>query len=80
MKLDNVFKGKKDEINLSVKPSIKGESFKENKNTSVEIKYTQDAYWLIIDKDRIEIEGFTAQDSKELERIAHSNSITLLVI
>ena len=31
MKLDNVFKGKKDEINLSVKPSIKGESFKENK-------------------------------------------------
>ncbi len=80
MKLHNVFKGKKDEINLSVKPSIKGESFKENKNTSVEIKYTQDAYWLIIDKDRIEIEGFTAQDSKELERIAHSNSITLLVI
>ena len=38
MKTHNIFKGKKDEINLSVKPSIEGESFKDYKNTSAEKK------------------------------------------
>ncbi|MFD1292615.1 DEAD/DEAH box helicase [Lutibacter holmesii] len=79
MKIHNIFKGKKDEINLNIKPLITGESFKYNKNTPVEINYSQDAYWLVVDKDRIEVEGITAEDNKELERIAHSNKITLLV-
>jgi hypothetical protein len=80
MKIHNIFKGKKDEISFSVKPSIKGESFKNNKNTSVEINFSQDAYWLLIDETRTEIDGLTAKDNKELERIAQSNNITLLVI
>ena len=79
MKMQHIFKGKKDEINLSIKPSIIGESFKDNKNLSVNIKYSQDAYWLLIDKDRTEVEGITAKDKAELERIAQSNSITILV-
>jgi len=80
MKIDNIFKGKKDEINFSIKPSISGESFNDYKNRSVEINYSQDAYWLLIDKDRIEVEGLSAKDNAELERIAQSNSINLLVI
>ena len=79
MKIYNIFKGKKDEINLRIKPSIKGESFKDNKDTSVEINYSQGAYWLIVDEDRIEVEGVTAKDKSELERIAQSNSINLLI-
>lgn len=80
MKIQHIFKGKKDEISLSIKPSIKGESFKDYKNASIEINYLQDAYWLLIDKDRIEVEGLTAKDNSELERIAQSNSINLLII
>lgn len=80
MKIDNIFKGKKDEINLSIKPSIKGEFFEDNKNISVEINYSQDAYWLKTDKERIEVEGVTSKDKAELDVISQSNSINLLVI
>ncbi len=79
MKIQQIFKGKKDEINLSIKPSIKGESFKKLNNILVEITFSQDAYWLIINKNRIEVEGATAKDSTELDRIAQNSSINLLV-
>lgn len=80
MKIQDIFKGKKDEINLSIKPSIEGESFKDYKNISAVINYSQDTYWLQIDEYRIEIEGLTVKDNSELERITQSNSINLLVI
>jgi hypothetical protein len=79
MKIQDIFKGKKDEINLTIKPSLKGESFNDNMNISVEINYSQDAYWLIIDKKRIEVEGLTPKDNAELDRVANSNNISLLV-
>lgn len=79
MKIQDLFKGKKDELDLSIKPSIKGESFSNRNNISVEINYSQNVYWLLIDNVRIEIEGITSKDTAELDRIAHSNSINLLV-
>ena len=78
MKIQDIFKGKKDEINVRLKPSIKGELFTKKNNLSVQIKYSQDTYWLFLDKDRFEVEGLTSKDNNELERIASSNSINLL--
>jgi hypothetical protein len=79
MKIQQIFKGKKDEINLSIKPSISGESFKDYKNTPVEINYLQDAYWLLIGEERIEIEGVDTKSNTELDRIAQNSSINILV-
>jgi len=79
MKIQHIFKGKKDEINLSIKPSIKNELFKLNKGIEIKLKYSQECYWLVIDKDRIEVEGLNANDNSELERIAQNNCISFLV-
>jgi hypothetical protein len=79
MKTQDIFKGKKDEVTLRLKPSIKGESFTKNNNLPVKIKYSQDTYWLFLDQERVEVEGVTSKDNKELERIASGNSLNLLV-
>lgn len=79
MKIQHIFKGKKDEINLIVRPSLINETFKQNKGVEVDLKYTQDAYWLISENERIEIEGLSAKDKSELERVAQNNSISYLV-
>jgi hypothetical protein len=79
MKIQEIFKGKKDEINLSIKPSIKGEAFGDIKNIPSEISFSQDAYWLITNENRIEIEGITKKDNQELERVAQNNSIIVII-
>ncbi|QCE42403.1 DEAD/DEAH box helicase [Psychroserpens sp. NJDZ02] len=79
MRIQDIFKGKKEEINLRLKPSIKSESFTKNNNLSVKIKYSQNTYWLFLNEDRFEVEGLTSKDNKELERIASSNSLNLLI-
>jgi MoxR-like ATPase len=79
MRIQDIFKGKKDEISLRIKPSIKGELFAKTSSLPLEFKYLQDAYWLISGQEQIEVEGLTSKDNKELERIASSNSLNLLV-
>jgi len=53
MKIQDIFKGRKDEINLRLKPTIKGESFTKENNLTVVIKYSQNTYWLISGQERI---------------------------
>lgn len=79
MNTQDIFKGKKDEISLRIKPSIQGESFKKFEDESINISYSQDAYWLISGEDRIEVEGVNPKDHSELDRIAYNNCINILV-
>jgi hypothetical protein len=79
MKFQDIFKGKKDEINFTVKPSINDESFKPIKSVEVALKYSQDSYWLVYDQERIEVEGINAEDNSQLDRVANSNGISYLV-
>ncbi|WBX68210.1 AAA domain-containing protein [Tenacibaculum dicentrarchi] len=80
MKIEDIFQGKKEEIKLNLKPSIKGEKFTLKDNTSIIISFSQDVYWLVYDNnDRIEVKGITPKDDKELDRITTNKSINLLI-
>jgi hypothetical protein len=80
MKFEDIFKGKKNELSFSIKPKISKEEFSEMNNEIVEIKFSQDSYWLVNHKHRAEIEGITSIDSAELDRIVNQNCISLLVV
>lgn len=79
MKIQDIFRGKKEEINFTITPSIKTETFKKLKDVEVRITFSQDAFWLVHEEDRIEIEGVTVKDNSDLEKVAQSNCITYLV-
>jgi hypothetical protein len=80
MKVQDIFTGRKDEINLRIKPSIKNESFNQYKNIEVKLSFLQDTYWLIIENNyRIEVEGISAEDNSQLERVTANNSVSILL-
>lgn len=79
MKIGEVFKGSKSEINLDIKPAIKGELFKSFALQFVEVTYSQNAYWLVTNGDRTEVEGLTPKDNDKLDGIAQGKSITIAI-
>ncbi len=74
MKIADIFRGQKDEISITINPAIENEKF--NSDNYIDVKYSQDTYWLLSnDNNRIEIAGVNPQDKKELDRIINKHFV-----
>lgn len=79
MKIEDLFTGKKSEINLRIKPAIKSEIFKDLDILDVQITYSSDRYWISgTNQNRVEILGIGPDDQANLDLVVSSQVILLI--
>ena len=76
MKIEDLFTGNKNEINLRIKPDIKSETFQGLDISEVQITYYNDRYWITdTNQNRIEISGVSPDDKANIDLVISEQSI-----